>query len=117
MANSANEAVTQIQTSPPANSSATSVASQSGENNLTIAPAYVQVASRREEQNAQKSLIEIKSRFASIIGDRTLEIQRADLGDKGVYYRVRIPADSIETANQICNNLKLAGGDCFVRTD
>ncbi len=117
LANSANEAVTQIQTGPATNDSATSVASQNGANNLTIAPAYVQVASRREEQNAQKSLIEIKTRFASIIGDRIMEIQRADLGDKGIYYRVRIPADSIENANQICNSLKLAGGDCFVRTD
>ncbi len=91
--------------------------SQQAQASLTVAPAYVQLSSQRAHETAQRSLIELRTRFAAILGNEKLEIQRADLGDKGIYYRVRMPAQSIEYANNICNNIKLAGGDCFVRTD
>ncbi len=113
LANSANNQTSpQIRISPVA-----TIPVSAPSTTLTKAPAYVQISSQRLEQTAQKSLIELQTRFASILGGRSLEVQRVDLGDKGIYYRVRLPADSIANANQICNSLKQAGGDCFVRTD
>ena len=43
-------------------------------------------------------------------------IRRADLGSKGVYYRAQVgPFGTAEDANQLCSNLKAAGGQCIVQ--
>ena len=77
------------------------------------ANAYVQLSSQRSEGEAQASLRSVQSRWSSLFGGNALEIQRADLGAKGVYYRVRLPASSLQEATQICASIKANGGDCF----
>lgn len=93
---------------PAANTSASSPSAAS-----TNAPAYVQLSSRRSESAAQASLNTIQSKYGAALGGGRLEIERADLGTKGVYYRVRLPANSLQAASQICASVKAAGGDCF----
>ena len=45
----------------------------------------------------------------------TPQIQEADLGEKGIYFRVRVgPWASREEAIGVCESLKAAGGNCFV---
>jgi len=77
------------------------------------APAYVQLASQRSEADARQSAQNMVTRYGPLFGGASLEVQRVDLGVKGIYYRVRVPASSIEQANMICTNVKAAGGDCF----
>ena len=102
-------ASTATQTSAPAPSTAVVSTSSS--------PAYVQLSSQRSEATARLSLAELKARYSSIFNGVEPEIQKANLVDKGVYYRVRVPANSLANANQICANIKSAGGECFVRTN
>ncbi|MGV8955266.1 MAG: SPOR domain-containing protein, partial [Cypionkella sp.] len=77
------------------------------------APAYVQLASQRNEADARQSAQNMVTRYGPLFGGANLEVQRVDLGAKGIYYRVRVPANSLEQANLICTNVKAAGGDCF----
>jgi cell division protein FtsN len=43
-------------------------------------------------------------------------IRRAELGDKGVYYRAMVgPFTSVEQATELCSSLKAAGGQCVVQ--
>jgi cell division protein FtsN len=43
------------------------------------------------------------------------QIQQADLGAKGVFYRVRVGSWSArKDAVDLCEKLKAAGGNCFV---
>jgi hypothetical protein len=43
-------------------------------------------------------------------------IKRADLGDKGIYYRAMVgPFGSPNEATQFCAGLKTAGGQCVVQ--
>ena len=77
------------------------------------APAYVQLSSQRSEEAARQSAQEIANRFGSLFGGASLEVQRVDLGDRGIFYRVRMPANSLQTANTICSSVKANGGDCF----
>ena len=77
------------------------------------APAYVQLASQRSEADARQSAQNMVTRYGPLFGGANLEVQRVDLGAKGIYYRVRVPAQSMEQANVICTNVKAAGGDCF----
>jgi hypothetical protein len=98
---------------PVASPQATPSASSSG----TIpAGAYVvQVSSQRSEQQAQTAFDDLQRRFGSVLGGVSPVIQRADLGDRGTFYRVRIPTSSRDEAISLCERLKTAGGDCFVR--
>ncbi|MGE0232358.1 MAG: SPOR domain-containing protein, partial [Flavobacteriaceae bacterium] len=76
----------------------------------------VQVASRKSEDQAQSAVSSIQSRYNSALGGHVPRIERADLGDKGVYYRVGVgPISSQQEAVSICERLKSAGQDCFVR--
>ena len=83
----------------------------------TYAPAYVQLSSQRSVAGAQASLTEMQRRYSSSLSGHVLEIQQVELGEKGTYFRVRMPSNSIEEANRVCGEVKRAGGDCFVRTN
>lgn len=75
---------------------------------------YVQISSQPNEDQARIELNAARSRFSSIIAGRQLEIQRANLPGKGIYYRVRIAAGSRENANSLCLSIRSAGGSCFI---
>jgi hypothetical protein len=76
----------------------------------------VQVSSQRSEADAQASYRALQGKFPSVLGSRAPLIKRADLGDKGVYYRAMVgPFGSSEEAAQVCGNLKTAGGQCVVQ--
>jgi hypothetical protein len=76
----------------------------------------VQVSSQRNEADAQASYKALQGKFPSVLGSRAPLIKRADLGDKGVYYRAMVgPFGSSEEAAQVCGNLKTAGGQCVVQ--
>jgi cell division protein FtsN len=75
----------------------------------------VQVSSQRSQADAQSSWNSLKSRYSSVLGALEPSIQEADLGAKGVFYRVRVgPWASRDEAIGVCEALQAAGGDCFV---
>jgi len=78
------------------------------------AAAYVQLSSSPSEGDAQASLRAMSNRYGSLFGGNSLTIQAANLGQKGTWYRVRLPAASLGEAQRICANIKANGGDCIV---
>ncbi len=74
----------------------------------------IQIASLPSEAEAQSSYNSLSSKFGSVIGGRGVDIKRAEIANKGTYYRVRIPAGSREEANALCAKYKAAGGSCLV---
>ncbi len=76
----------------------------------------VQVSSQRNEADAQASYRALQGKFPAVLGSHSPVIKRADLGDKGVYYRAMVgPFGTPEEASQFCGNLKTAGGQCVVQ--
>ena len=76
----------------------------------------MQVSSQKNEPDAQASFRALQSKFPSVLGSRSPVIKRADLGEKGVYYRAMVgPFGTTEDAAQFCGNLKTAGGQCVVQ--
>ncbi len=76
----------------------------------------VQVSSQRNEADAQASYRVLQGKFPTVLGSRSPLIKRADLGDKGVYYRAMVgPFGSSDEASQFCGSLKTAGGQCVVQ--
>jgi hypothetical protein len=75
---------------------------------------YVQVSSQRSEAEAQGAYRELQTKFPQQLGSRHAVFRRADLGDKGVYYRALVgPFATAEQATAFCSSLKAAGGSCF----
>lgn len=99
---------------PTSTATATVPASNAQITTESPAAAYVQLSSQRTEEAALQSLANIQSRFSNVL-IAPLEVQRADLGDRGIFYRVRMPADSGTIANTVCADVQANGGDCFVR--
>jgi hypothetical protein len=76
----------------------------------------VQVSSQKNEADAQASYRTLQGKFPAVLGSRAPLIKRADLGDKGVYYRAMVgPFGSSDEASQFCGSLKTAGGQCVVQ--
>jgi SPOR domain len=91
---------------PPAQSAAATAAGGS----------YVQVSSQRSETDAQASFKALQGKYPAVLGGKQAVIRRAELGDKGTYYRAMVgPFASFEQATELCGSLKAAGGQCIVQ--
>ncbi|SDR04767.1 SPOR domain-containing protein [Pseudovibrio sp. Tun.PSC04-5.I4] len=75
----------------------------------------VQVASVRTVEQAKGQISSYNRRYPNLMALVTPVITRADLGDKGVFYRIQVPFDGPTSANTFCGEFKSAGGDCYVR--
>ena len=75
----------------------------------------VQFASARSEEGAEGEWRRLQGRHSELLAALNLRVVRADLGDKGVWYRARIgPFSDRAGANGLCDALKARGVDCFV---
>jgi len=75
----------------------------------------VQVTSQRSEGEAQAAFAALQAKFPSVLGNRQALIRRADLGEKGTYYRAQIPFGSQGDAADFCTSLRSAGGQCVIQ--
>jgi hypothetical protein len=76
----------------------------------------VQVSSQRNETDAQASYKSLQGKFPAVLGSHQPVIKRADLGNKGVYYRAMVgPFGTPDEASKFCGSLKTAGGQCVVQ--
>ena len=76
----------------------------------------VQIMALREEGAAKTAWAALQKKHPAILGGPALDLEKADLGDKGTFYRIR--AAGFETkadAQSACSSLKSAGQDCLVK--
>jgi cell division protein FtsN len=61
----------------------------------------------------------MQQKFASVLGNHAPSVRKADLGDKGVWYRLMVgPLETKADADQLCEQLKTAGmKGCFSRKE
>jgi cell division septation protein DedD len=76
----------------------------------------VQISSQRTEDAARATYKDLQARYPAILGRYDVNIQRADLGDRGIFYRVRVGPFSQADAQHLCDDLRSAGGDCVLAT-
>lgn len=77
---------------------------------------YVAVlASKRSRQDALNTFADLHAQYPDILGGITPDVREANLGDKGVWYRlIGGPPGSREAARSICVKLKAKGmKDCW----
>lgn len=75
----------------------------------------VQVSSTRSQADAAAVWTTLRGKFPDLVAGKYADVKRADLKEKGVYYRTRIAGMADKTAaNSLCNAFKAAGQACFV---
>ena len=75
----------------------------------------VQVSSQRSEAEAQAAFRNLQAKYPGQLGGKQPVITRADLGDKGIYFRAMVPAATGSEATELCSSLKSAGGSCIIQ--
>jgi hypothetical protein len=77
----------------------------------------VQLASLRSEDAADVAWREFRSEFRDLLGGYEQNVERADLGDRGVHYRLQVGVFGDRTAaSSFCDAVKARGRDCLVVT-
>jgi len=78
---------------------------------------YVAVlSSQKTRMDALKAFADLQQKYGEALSGRVPDVQEADLGDKGIWYRVVVgPPGSRNAANGVCSQLKSAGySSCWV---
>lgn len=82
----------------------------------TSSSGYVAVlASKKTRQEALNSFADLHSQYPDVLGGMTPDVREANLGDKGMWYRLIVgPPGSREAARNVCVKLKEKGmNDCW----
>jgi hypothetical protein len=76
----------------------------------------VQVGSKKSQTDALASFADMQQKFPMLLANYRPMVQKADLGAKGTWYRLRIgPIADKTTATKLCSQLKSQGlPDCVV---
>jgi cell division septation protein DedD len=75
----------------------------------------VQLTAQRSEAEAQTSFRNLQVKYPVLSGRQPL-IRRKDQGDRGIFFAAQVgPFGAKSDADQLCEQLKSAGGSCFVQ--
>lgn len=73
----------------------------------------LQIGAYKSETEANAAWIAFQRKHP-LVGGYATDIQKADLGSKGIWYRLRIGSfDNRAAAGALCDKLKADGGNCF----
>lgn len=76
--------------------------------------AVIQLASMPNEAQAQATMKSLQQKHAQALGGVSLHVVRADLGGRGVYYRIQSQGIAESDAARICSSLKQANAGCIL---
>lgn len=86
----------------------------SGASGIASGAYFIQVGSVKSEDGAAGEWGKIQKNFADLSG-LGYRVERADLGDKGIFYRIQAGPTSKENAGAICDSIKAQKpGGCLV---
>ncbi|HKJ72503.1 MAG TPA: SPOR domain-containing protein, partial [Alphaproteobacteria bacterium] len=74
----------------------------------------IQIASVRDESGARSAWKNLVAAHPDLLGGLTLNIEKADLGEKGVFYRLQAGSlASLDDARSLCAKLKAQNVGCL----
>lgn len=112
---SVNGAATSWQTVTTRNAAVTNPRSATGSRGTKGQRYAVQIASVRSQSDAVKLWRRMKARHGALLANKKPMLVRADLGEKGIFYRVQIsPAGDKASTRRLCEQMKAQGTYCFL---
>jgi cell division septation protein DedD len=112
-----------LQAPPPPAAKPKPAAKPAAEQTAAVTPAatapskyVVQVGSKKNQTDALASFADMQQKYPKLLASYRPIVQKADLGAKGTWYRLRIgPIADKTAANKLCGQLKSQGlPDCLV---
>ncbi len=75
----------------------------------------IQLAAVRNADAAKREWARLQKKHSSVLGALSLNVERADLGKKGIFFRLRAgPVADLVAAKELCQSLAKLKVDCFV---
>jgi cell division protein FtsN len=75
----------------------------------------LQIGAYKSQADANTAWTTYKTKHASLLSGYSPDVRQADLGEKGIWYRLRITGfPSKDVASALCDRLKADGGGCFL---
>jgi cell division protein FtsN len=75
----------------------------------------LQIGAYKSQADADAAWKSYKGKHAALLSGYSDDVQQADLGDKGTWYRLRVGGLSDkEVATALCDRLKADGGACIL---
>jgi cell division septation protein DedD len=75
----------------------------------------LQIGAYKSQAEADAAWTAYKDKHSTLLAGYAPNVMRADLGDKGIWYRLRIGGFSNkDAASALCDRLKADGGGCFL---
>lgn len=76
----------------------------------------IQLGSVRSREGAQQEWKKIQSKLPALLTNLSLHVEEADLGDRGMFYRIQVGQLIKADADRICGEIKASkAADCLVR--
>lgn len=75
---------------------------------------HIQMAAVRTEEAARGEWARLQGQFPDLLGGLQLRVQEADLGERGIFYRVQAGPLDEARAEQVCGGLKAQNTDCIL---
>ena len=89
--------------------------SNSAGKDTAVLPAYLQIGSYPTQELAESAFRRFRSAHGDLAGVFLPDIKKADLGEKGVWYRLRIgPFAGMTVAAEVCEKMKKEGVTCLI---
>jgi len=113
---SATQPMTALVPEPAPSAPATTPSAPQQASSLPVAGAFqVQLAAARSEEAAEAEWARLSARHKDLLGALTHNTLRADLGERGVFFRLRAgPVASQAEADQLCTALSAQNVPCLV---
>jgi cell division protein FtsN len=101
---------------PPATVAAKAPAPSVAAQPVTASGAVVlQIGAYKSQADANTAWTIYRSKHGALLSGYSPDVQQADLGEKGTWYRLRIAGfPSKDVASALCDRLKADGGTCFL---
>ncbi len=75
----------------------------------------LQIGAYKSQAEADNSWKAFQAKHSSLLSGFSSNVKQVDLGDKGVWYRLRVGAFADkDAASALCDKLKADGGNCFL---
>ena len=105
-----------VETAPKPAATAPSTSTPAATPTVTGGTHVVQVGAFRSNEEAMGMWKRMQGKLGDYLSGKSPDIEVADLGDKGVYHRLRVgPFSSSDDAKTYCEGLKSRGQDCLVK--
>jgi cell division septation protein DedD len=93
----------------------TSAQTATGTGSAVSGAAVLQIGAYESPEIANGAWNSFRTRFSAVAGGLAQDVQKADLGAKGTWYRLRVgPFADKASAAAACEKLRAQGGTCFV---